>query len=119
MFDRFLINNMSAELPTSDFPDLLRANVMPIAPSGMRSVHLTDGSCTQANESALSIAMVKYAKDHKVADLADLCVLGFEHAYHGTSIGTLSCSDERTNIQGAPLLNWPTAPFPKMKYPMA
>lgn len=98
MFDRFIVNNMSSELPSMDFPDLLRNNVMPIAPQGMRSVHLTDGSCTQANESAISIAMVKYSKDHKIEDLTKLCALGFQHSYHGTSIGTLSCSDERTNI---------------------
>jgi hypothetical protein len=32
----------------------------------MNQVHLTDGTSTQANESALLIAMLKYARDHKV-----------------------------------------------------
>lgn len=67
----------------------------------------------------MSIAMVKYAKEHQISDLSSLCVLGFEHAYHGTSIGTLSCSDSRTNLQNAPVFDWPLASFPKIQYPMA
>ena len=48
-------------LPTDDYADLLRDNVMPIAPAGMTQVHLNDGTTTQANESALTVALIKYA----------------------------------------------------------
>lgn len=66
-------------LPTDDYADLLRDNVMPIAPAGMTQVHLNDGTTTQANESALTIALIKYARDHgkSAQDAENLCVLGF------------------------------------------
>jgi 4-aminobutyrate aminotransferase/(S)-3-amino-2-methylpropionate transaminase len=91
---------------------------MPIAPAGMTQVHLNDGTTTQANESALTVALLNYAEDHGIQDASNLCVLGFEHGYHGNSIGTLSCSDDRVNLQGVPTFDWPRAPFPKMKYPL-
>lgn len=106
-------------LPTDDYADLLKSVVMPIAPPGMTQVHLNDGTTTQANESALTIALLKYAETHKIADASNLCVLGFEYGYHGNSIGTLSCSDERVNVQNAPTYDWPRATFPKLQYPMA
>ncbi len=62
--------------------------------------------------------MLNYAENHKIKDVSDLCVLGFEHGYHGNSIGTLSCSDDRVNLQGVPTFDWPRAPFPQIKYPM-
>lgn len=66
---------------------------MPMAPEGMRQVFLTDGTMTNANESALLVAIAKYAKDNSISDLSNLCALGFENGYHGNSIGTLSVSD--------------------------
>lgn len=71
---------------------------MPIAPAGMTQVHLNDGTTTQANESALTVALLSYAEEHGISDLSNLCVLGFEKGYHGNSIGTLSCSDDRVNL---------------------
>lgn len=87
---------------------------MPIAPPGMTQVHLNDGTTTQANESALTVALLKYADAQQIQDASNLCVLGFEHGYHGNSIGTLSCSDDKVNIQGVPTYDWPRAPFPKI-----
>lgn len=92
---------------------------MPIAPPGQTQVHLSDGTTTQANESALTTALLKYAETHKISDASNLCVLGFENGYHGSSVGTLSCSDDRVNLQGVPTFDWPRAPFPKVQYPMA
>jgi 4-aminobutyrate aminotransferase/(S)-3-amino-2-methylpropionate transaminase len=106
-------------LPTDDYADLLREVVMPIAPPGMTQVHLNDGTMTQANESALTVAMLKYADLHGVKDVSNLCVLGFENGYHGNSVSTLSASDERVNLQGVPTFEWPRAPFPKIRYPFA
>jgi adenosylmethionine-8-amino-7-oxononanoate aminotransferase len=85
---------------------------MPVAPQGMHQVHLSDGTTTRANESALTIAILKYAKDHKVADASNLCVLGFQNGFHGSSVATLSASDPETNVQAVPTYNWPRAPFP-------
>ena len=80
---------------------------------------LTDGTTTQANEAALLNAVAKYARDHKVQDISKLVVLGFENGYHGNSIGTLSCSDKSANVQDIPTFDWPRAPFPNIRYPMA
>ena len=64
MYDRFVAHRVNASvLPTEDYVDLLRENVMPISPAGMNQVHLTDGTTTRANESALTVAILKYAKD--------------------------------------------------------
>lgn len=65
MYDRFVANRVDASiLPTDDYADLLRDHVMPIAPPGMTQVHLNDGTATQANESALTVSILKYAQDH-------------------------------------------------------
>jgi 4-aminobutyrate aminotransferase/(S)-3-amino-2-methylpropionate transaminase len=106
-------------LPSDDYPDLLRELVMPIAPPGMNQVHLQDGTTTQANESALTVAILKYARDNKIEDASRLCVLGFENGYHGNSTTTVSCSDPQVNLQSLPTFGWPISPFPKIKYPMA
>ena len=94
MYDRFVTHRVNASvLPTEDYSDILREAVMPVAPKGMTQVHLNDGTTTQANESALTVALLKYAQDHKIEDASNICVLGFENGYHGNSIATLSCSD--------------------------
>jgi 4-aminobutyrate aminotransferase/(S)-3-amino-2-methylpropionate transaminase len=117
LYDRFLGHRVNAStIPTNDFADLLRENVMPIAPPGMQQVHLSDGTMTQANESALTVALLQYAKTHNVADPSKLMVLGFDKGYYGSSFMTKSIS---YSGECQSLYNWPRAPFPKMKYPMA
>lgn len=69
---------------------------MPIAPEGMSDIHIGDGSITYANESAISVAISKYAKDHNKQP-ENLCALGFENGYYGNSVTTLSCSDPSVN----------------------
>jgi hypothetical protein len=47
LYDRFIGHRVDATLlPTDDYPDLLRESLMPIAPSGMNQVHLSDGTTT-------------------------------------------------------------------------
>ena len=66
IYDRFLTGKVDcSNLPPSDYADLLREHVMPIAPSGTSQVHLTDGSISSANEAALSVALTSYAMKHK------------------------------------------------------
>jgi 4-aminobutyrate aminotransferase/(S)-3-amino-2-methylpropionate transaminase len=106
-------------LPPTDYADILRNVVMPIAPAGMRQVFLNDGSTTVANENALSVSLIKYGKDHGIDDLSQLTVLGFKTSHHGNSISTLSCSDPSINVRGVPTHDWPIADFPKLQYPIA
>ena len=97
---------------------MLREIVMPIAPEGCNQVHLSDGTITSANETALSVALMTYAMQHK-RDYKSLQVVGFEHGSHGQSIATLSCSDAAVNAGNAPTYDWPQAPLPELKYPLS
>ena len=72
-----------------------------------------------ANEQALTVAMLRYAKDHSISDLSSLTVLGFKNGYHGNTIPTLSCSDPTLNIHNSPTFDWPIADFPNTKFPMS
>jgi len=69
LYDRFIGHRINATtMPTDDFADLLRENVMPIAPEGTNQVHLCDGTTTQANESAITLALLKFLENHKIQD---------------------------------------------------
>ena len=95
LYDRFLQGTVDVStMPPHDFVDILNHDVMPIAPNGLSQVHLSDGSYTSANETALTVAIMQYMKtNNKQASLSDLSVLGFGKSCHGGSITTLSCSD--------------------------
>lgn len=78
LYDRFIGNSPNlTNLPPNDYADLLRDIMMPVAPEGLNQVYLCDGTMTHANESALLVGISKYARDHKVSDASNLCVLGF------------------------------------------
>lgn len=118
-YDRFLQGRVDCtNLPPSDYADMLREVVMPVAPEGLNQVHLSDGSITSANETALSVALMNYAMKHK-RNYQSLQVLGFENGSHGQSIATLSCSDKAVNHGNAPVYDWPQAPLPKLQYPLS
>jgi len=118
-YDRFLGGKTDlSTIPPHDYADMLREKVMPVAPNGMNQVFFADGSTTNANETALSTALMHYAMNHK-RDYKNLSVLGFEKGSHGQSIATLSCSDREVNANKLPLYQWPIAPLPKFKYPFA
>lgn len=104
--------------PPHNYNDMLREIIMPVAPQGMNTVFLADGSTTNANEIAITTAMMNYAKKHG-KHLSSLQVLGFENGSHGHSVATLSCSDKTINKHNLPTYNWPLAPWPKLKYPLA
>jgi 4-aminobutyrate aminotransferase-like enzyme len=57
-YDKFLSgkSNVSNVAP-AEYVDALRENIMPIAPSGMVQVHVADGSVTNANDTALKLAL--------------------------------------------------------------
>ena len=105
-----------SNLPPHDYVDLLREQVMPIAPEGMTQVHLSD-SATSANDAAIGIALFRYAMKNK-KKYQNLTVMGVEGGCHGESVSTLSCSDAAFR-KGLPVYDWPIAPLPKMRYPFA
>lgn len=119
VYDRFLQGSLDlTNAPPSDFNDILREKVMPVAPHGTGSVFFADGSTTNANEVAISTALMTYAHKHG-KEISTLQVIGFENGSHGQSVATLSCSDKAVNRFKLPTYNWPIAPMPKMQYPLA
>lgn len=119
-YDRFLQGTVDvSSVPPHDYFDLLGEEVMPVAPAGLNQVQLADGSSTHANEVALSTAIMAYAMQHRRDNYADLSVMGFGNAAHGSSIATLSCSDAAANIGGVPTYNWPVIELPAMQLPYA
>ena len=120
LFDRFTQGKSDVStVPSSDFCDIMREEVMPVAPAGLSQVQLADGSSTTANEVALSTAIMTFAMRHKKSNYSDLSVMGFEGSSHGQSVATLSVSDAAVNTGGVPTYDWPRAPLPKMTYPLA
>jgi len=58
LYDRFVTHKVDANsLPPNDFADIIRENVMGVAPKGMNQVHLGGGnSPSEANELAMAVA---------------------------------------------------------------
>ena len=84
LYDRFTQGKTDVStVPPSDFGDILREEVMPVAPQGLTQIHLSDGSSTTANEVALSTAIMAFAMRHKKDNYTKLSVMGFEGASHG------------------------------------
>ena len=119
IYDRFLQGGVSvSSCPPSDWADILSADVMPVAPNGLNQVQLANGTGTGANEAAIQAAMTQYGLKHGKST-ANLCVMGFGMGAHGSSIATLSCSDEGANARNVPTFDWPVAPAPKNRLPFA
>lgn len=77
LYDRFLQGKVDvSSIPSSDYADLLRENLIPVAPTGVNQVILADGSATTANELAITAALNSYASSHNRA-FETLSVLGF------------------------------------------
>jgi len=77
-YDRFLAQTPEiGSVPPEDLADLIRTNVMPIAPEGAHQVHLTDGSITLANEEAIMAAFTLFAERDGMKDQSSLQAVGF------------------------------------------
>lgn len=114
-YDRFMGGSVDCtNLPPHDYVDMLREQVMPVAPNGMNQVHLSE-SATAANDAAIGVALFHYAMKHK-RDYKNLTVMGLTGASHGDSISAMSCSDEYFS-KGLPTYDWPKAPLPNMIQP--
>ena len=92
---------------------------MPVAPSGLVQVHLSDGTSNSANEVGLSTAIMSFAMANNRTDVANLSVMGVSGAAHGCSVATLSCSDSKANIGAVPTYDWPSVDLPDLKMPYA
>jgi len=122
--------------PSEDWVHRMRGSMMAVAPPGMTQVFpMMCGTCS--NENGIKMMFMRYMNNqrggrveftqeelstvlkHEAPGSPKLSILSFKGAFHGRSVGLLSCSHSRP-IQGVdiPTLNWPKADFPKYKYPL-
>lgn len=123
-------------MPDLAWADRLQASVMSVAPKGLDCVKMMMcGSC--ANENALKEAMIAFRAEQRgtpvntpeeIASVMhnaapgtpNLSVLSFENGFHGRTFGALSCTRTKPiHKLDIPAFDWPAAPFPKLKYPLA
>lgn len=120
--------------PPDYWPDKLLSTIMTISPSHLTQVFTTCCGLS-ANENALKAAFLyKRRKLHgepvteeelRTAMLnatpgsPNFNVVRVAGGYHGTLIGTLSCTSSCGGLKvDIPAKNWPLAPFPELKYPL-
>ena len=60
-YEKFIKGSTTIE---ADWDDLIRENLLPVAPNGTNVVTLTEGTATIANESAIQSAFKSYAAQH-------------------------------------------------------
>ena len=80
----------------------------------IRYMHKRRGGRTEFTPEELNTVL-----KHEAPGSPKLSILSFKGAFHGRTVGLLSCSNSRP-IQGVdiPSLNWPKADFPVYKYPL-
>ena len=124
--------------PDLSWPSTLQKAFMSVAPKGLHQIMtLMCGSC--ANEVAYKAAFMLYASRRRGGPQVaftpeelsscmknsppgspNLSILSFEGSFHGRTFATLSTtrSKELHKID-IPAFDWPAAPFPKLRYPLA
>lgn len=110
---------------------------MPVAPKGLDCITtMMCGSCS--NENAFKNMFLWYCKNRRGAGVdfteaekescminqgpgsPNLSILSFHGGFHGRTIGALSCTHSKyIHKIDVPALDWPIAPFPSYKYPLA
>jgi len=122
-------------MPPADWPERLERIVERCAPRGMDNlVTMLCGS--SANENAYKQAMINYERKrrggstHTAEQIASCMVneapgcspttiLSFSGAFHGRTIGALATTHSKAiHKLDVATLDWPTAPFPHLKYPL-
>jgi len=131
-----LINRPSlALMPPQNWVQLLQDSFMRVAPKGLSNVFTAMcGSCS--NENAYKACFMAYQQRVRgpvpfTADEISSCmlnalpgspslaVLSFQGAFHGRMFGSLSTTRSKPiHKLDIPAFNWPSAPFPKLKYPL-
>lgn len=130
-------------MPFVDWPDMA-AGLLRVKPHPELTSVFTSHTGSDANEFAFKTAIMWKAqklrmkgqiKDPSVnpftpEELAscmlneapgspDLAILSFVGAFHGRTFGALSCTRSKAIHKiDIPAFHWPTAPFPKLKYPL-
>jgi 4-aminobutyrate aminotransferase/(S)-3-amino-2-methylpropionate transaminase len=122
--------------PAEDWVHKIRNSMLSVAPEGLDQVFpMMCGTCS--NENGIKMMFMRYMHNqrngrteftteemetvlkHQAPGSPKLSILAFKGAFHGRTVGLLSCSNSRP-IQGVdiPSLAWPKADFPKYEYPL-
>lgn len=132
-----LINRPAlACFPLTDYASILKEGILAAAPPGMDKVWTAlSGSC--ANETAFKAAFMYQAAnargsmdftdeelssvmDNKAPGAPDRVILSFDKGFHGRLFGSLSTTRSKAiHKLDIPAFDWPKAPFPALKYPLA
>lgn len=134
---RTLVNRPALGVyPGVDWPAMLKDILLSVAPKGLDQITtMMCGSCSNEN----AFKMMHFAYMEKVRGGRDftqeemnscmtnqapgspnLSVLSFDGGFHGRTPGTLTCTHSKPiHKLDVPLFNWPTADFPRYKYPLS
>lgn len=128
-------------LPPAGWADRLHQTLLSIAPEGMAHVQtMACGSC--ANENAYKAAFIHFRARQREGEgrgplefneeelsscmanalpgaAQDLVILSFDGGFHGRTFGALSSTRSKAiHKLDVPALDWPSAPFPRLRYPL-
>jgi len=122
-------------MPPKDWPERLNSIIAKSAPKGLD--HLVTMLCgSSAVENAFKACMIKYETDRRggqphtdeqVASsmvnqspgCSETTILSFTGAFHGRTLGALSATHSKSlHKLDVTCFDWPTAPFPQLKYPL-
>jgi 4-aminobutyrate aminotransferase/(S)-3-amino-2-methylpropionate transaminase len=124
--------------PQHDWADILESGILSVAPKGLNQV-FTGQSGSDANELAYKAAFmwkrqqqrggahadfsaedISSSMDNKAPGAPDLSILSFKSGFHGRLFGSLSTTRSKPiHKLDIPAFDWPQAPFPMLKYPLA
>jgi len=128
-------------MPPKELPQLLDDTFLKIAPKGFTKVQpmLCGSSCNENVFKAVffwycgkqRVAKGKGAAEFSAEDHAssminkspgspnELSIMSFAGGFHGRTLGALSCTHSKSvHKLDAPAFDWPTAPFPRLRYPL-
>lgn len=136
-FHKTLVNRPAQGVaPGMNMVDQMNSTLMRVAPKDLTRVQqMMCGAC--ANENAMKAVFSRYnawrrgSVDPTPLELEtcmdgrapgspdDLCIVAFDKAFHGRSLATFAISRSKAMHKfDYPSWNWPTAKFPKLKYPL-
>ena len=124
--------------PQHDWAEILRASVLKVAPKGLNQV-FTAMAGSDANELAYKAAFmwkcrqqrggpdVAFSQDEITSAMnnqspgsPNMSILSFRSGFHGRLFGSLSTTRSKPiHKLDIPAFDWPQAPFPSIRYPLA
>lgn len=124
--------------PQHDWADILESGILSVAPKGLNQV-FTAQAGSDANELAYKAAFMWKRQqqrggadaDFSAEDIAssmnnkspgapNMSILSFKTGFHGRLFGSLSTTRSKPiHKLDIPAFDWPQAPFPQLKYPLA